>query len=137
MDGDKSTVLYVGMYDDKDVALRDLDAFEHLREHEVIGDYDAAVIEKEKGKAHIVKRVDRPRTRAIPEFFGHGDLPKTDLEGAAEELPDGMVELVVVGEPTIATAFDKAVTRAAKVVKHDFDASADELVEKLTAAAKQ
>ncbi|HVP75769.1 MAG TPA: hypothetical protein VMS63_07090 [Gaiellaceae bacterium] len=137
MADDKSTVLYVGMYDDKDLALQDLEAFEQLREEEVIGDYDAAVIDKEDGKAHIVKRVDHPRTRAIPEFFGHGDLPKKELEEAAEELPGGMVELVVVGEPTVGKAFDKAVTRAAKVVKHDFNATTDELVKELMKATKE
>jgi hypothetical protein len=39
----------------------------------MIGQYDAAVIDKEGGKPHVVKRTDR--IRVIPEWFGGGTLP--------------------------------------------------------------
>jgi hypothetical protein len=41
-----------------------------LHKDEMIGQYDAAVIDKEGGKPHVVKRADRPRIRAIPEWLG-------------------------------------------------------------------
>lgn len=123
----KPMVLYIGTYSDKELALQDLDEFEHLHDVDVIGDYDAAVIDQEDGKPHIVKRVDHPRIRAIPEFFGGDPLPRKELHEAAKQLGPGEVALVVVGEPTIATAVDKAATRAAKVVKHDFAAATDQI----------
>ena len=53
----------------------DLDAIEQARKDEVIGQYDAAVIDKEDGKPHVAKRMDRPHIRVIPEWFGGGTLP--------------------------------------------------------------
>jgi len=53
----------------------DLDAIEQVRKDEVIGQYDAAVIDKEDGKPHVAKRMDRPHIRVIPEWFGGGTLP--------------------------------------------------------------
>src|SRR5271169_4754317 len=43
---------------------------------EMIGQYDAAVIDKENAKPHVVKRMDRPHVRVIPEWFGGGTLPR-------------------------------------------------------------
>jgi hypothetical protein len=42
----------------------------------------------------------------------------------------------VVGEPTLEKGFDKAVTRAAKIVKRSRDASTDELANELQEALK-
>jgi hypothetical protein len=42
----------------------------------MIGQYDAAVIDKEDGKPHVLKRMDRPHIRVIPEWFGGGTLPR-------------------------------------------------------------
>jgi len=133
---EKQMVVYVGAYDDVDPALRDLDAFETMHDAEMIGDYDAAVIDREDGKPHIVKRADHPRGRAIPEFFGGGALPRNKLKAAAEELETGEVALVVVGEPTIEQAFDKTVTRAATIVKRDFNDLTDQVAHELTEAFK-
>ena len=44
--------------------------------------------------------------------------------------------MIVVGEPTLAKGFDKAVTRASKVAKESFDAGADQLAADLIKAAK-
>ena len=52
-----------------------------------------------------------------------------------KELDPSDAALVVVGEPTLAKAFDKAVTRANKVSKYSFDASADDLADALMKAA--
>ncbi|HUK67225.1 MAG TPA: hypothetical protein VLW50_00465 [Streptosporangiaceae bacterium] len=81
----------------------------------MIGKYDAAVIDKENGKPHIAKRMDRPRVRVIPEWFGGGTLPRKELHEAAEELTANQAGLIAVSEPTTEEGVDKALTGAAKV----------------------
>jgi uncharacterized membrane protein len=130
-----NSVAYVAVYDDVNSALDDLDALDSLHDDEVIGKYDAAVIDQESGKPHIVKRVDRPRIDVLPELVGKGALPRGELQDAAKDLHPGEAALIVVGEPTLDKAFDKAVTRADKVAKESFDASADDLAEALRKAA--
>jgi hypothetical protein len=131
-----NVVLYTAVYDDVSAALSDLDALEGLHEDEIVGKYDAAVIDQENGKPHIVKRMDRPRVRVIPEAFGSGALPRKELKDAAEELGSGQAGLIVVGEPTLEKGFDKAVTRADKVVKSSLDATTDEIASELQEALK-
>jgi hypothetical protein len=84
-----------------EAALADLDAVEQLHKDEMIGQYDAAVIDKENGKPHVAKRMDRPCIRVIPEWFGRGTLPRKELHEAAEQLTPDQAGLMVVGEPTI------------------------------------
>jgi hypothetical protein len=79
-------VLYTAVYGNVQDALDDLKAIEQLHEDDLIGKFDAAVIDQEDGKPHIVKRVDRPRVRVIPEVFGGGALPRKELKDAASEL---------------------------------------------------
>jgi hypothetical protein len=133
---DDNSVLYTAVYERVDDALADLQAFEELHDDQFVGDFDAAVIDTEDGKPHIVKRVDRPRVRVVPELFGHGALPRSELHDAARELTSTEAGLIVVGEPTLEKGFDKAVTRAAKVTKRSIDASADRLADELTKASK-
>jgi len=102
-----------------------------------IGKYDAAVIDRENDKPHIVKRVDHPRISVLPEVLGRGALPSGELRDAAKDLDPGEAALIVVGEPTLAKGFDKAVTRANKVAKESFDTSADTLADELIKAAKR
>jgi hypothetical protein len=128
--------LYTAVYESVPSALADLDAIEELHKDEMIGKFDAAVIDQEGGKPHIVKRVDRPRVRIIPEFFGGGALPRKELKEAATELTSNQAGLVVIGEPTIEQSFDKAVTGAAKVVKRSLDATTDEISSELKEALK-
>ena len=59
----ESAVLYTAVYDDVDAALADLAALEQLHKAEMIGKYDAAVVDSKDGEPHIVKRVDRPAVR--------------------------------------------------------------------------
>jgi uncharacterized membrane protein len=127
-------VLYTAVYDDVTAAQDDLDVLEQLHEDEMIGKYDAAVIDQEESKPHIVKRVDRPRIRAIPEAFGAGTLPRKELKAAAQDLASGQAGLIVVGEPTIEKGFDKAITGAAKIVKRSVDATTDEIASELQEA---
>jgi len=129
-------VLYAASYDSASAALTALDDIEQLHKDKAIGKYDAAVIDKENGKPHIVKRMDRPGIRVIPEWFGGGTLPRKDLRDAAEALTANNAGLVAVGEPTIEKALDQALTGATKVVKHDLDATTDEITSELQEALK-
>jgi hypothetical protein len=126
--GDENMIVYTAVYDDTDTALADLHALEELHDRAVLGKYDAAVVDKEDGKPHIVKRVDQPGYRIVPELFGGGTLPRKELHEAAEELNAGDAGLIVVGEPTLEQAFDESVTHAVKIAKHSIDAAADELI---------
>jgi hypothetical protein len=100
---------------------------EWVHKDELIRKYDAAVIDQEDGKPHVVKRMDRPHIRVIPEWFGGGTLPRKDLHDAAEQLTADQAGLIVIGEPTIEKGLDKALTKAAKVVKRTVDATTDEI----------
>ena len=134
---DTGMALYTAVYDSVSPALEDLGAIEELHKQSIIGKYDAAVIDQEEGRPHIVKRMDRPRMRAIPEMFGGGALPRRELKEAAEELTSDQAGLIVIGEPTIEKAFDQAVTRAAKIVKRSVDATEDEISNELKDALKE
>jgi uncharacterized membrane protein len=129
-------VVYAAAYGSVDAALADLDAVEQLHKDELIGQYDAAVIDQEDGKPHVVKRMDRPHIRVIPEWFGGGTLPRKDLHEVAEQLTSGQAGLIAVGEPTIEKALDKALTKADKVVKRSVDATTDEITSELQEALK-
>jgi hypothetical protein len=132
----KPIILYAASYNSVSAALTDLDAIEQLHKDEMIGSYDAAVIDKENGKPRIVKRMDRPRIRVIPEVLGGGTLPRKELKEAAAELTADQAGLVAVGEPTIEKGVDQALTGAAKVVKHTLDATTDEITSELQEALK-
>ena len=132
----KLQLLYAAAYSSLAAALTDLEAIEQAHKAELLGDYDAAVIDKENSKPHVVKRVDRPRIHVIPELFGGGSLPRKELHEAAEQLTANEAGLIVVGEPTIEKALDKAITGAAKVVKHTLEATTDEIASELQEALK-
>jgi hypothetical protein len=129
-----SAVLYTAVYDDIDAALADLAAFEQLHKAKMIGKYDAAVVDRKDGEPHIVKRVDRPAVRVIPEWLGSGTLARRELHDAARALDAGEAALLVVGEATLAKGFERAVTRAAKTAKRELNATTDELAKDLTEA---
>jgi hypothetical protein len=133
---DENMLLFTAVYDDVSTALADLNTVEQLHEDELVGKFDAAVIDQEDGKPHIVKRLDRPRMRVIPEAFGGGTLPRKELHDAAQELSASQAGLIVIGEPTIEQGLDKAVTGAARVVKRSVDASEDEIASELQEALK-
>ena len=136
MTDNKPMMLYTATYDSVSAAMTDLDAIEQLHKDETIGKYDAAVIDKENGKPHIAKRMDRPGVRVVPEWFGGGTLPRKELHEAAQELTAGQAGLIAVGEPTIEKAVEKALTGADKVVKRTVDATADEITSELQEALK-
>jgi len=132
----KQLVVYAAAYKTADAALADMDAIEQLHKDEMIGHYDAAVIDQEGGKPHVVKRMDRPHIRVIPEWFGGGTLPRKELHEAAEQLTANQAGLIAVGEPTIEQALDKALTKSAKVVKRTVEATTDQITSELQEALK-
>jgi hypothetical protein len=132
----KQMVIYAASYETVQDALTDLDAIEQLHKDELIGQYDAAVIDKEDGKPHVARRMDRPGVRVIPEWFGGGTLPRKELHEAAEQLTATQAGLVAVVEPTIEKALDDALTRAAKVTKRTLEATTDEITSELQEALK-
>ena len=129
-------MVYAATYQNVSDAETDLDAIEQLHKDEVIGSFDAAVIDQEDGKPHVVKRMDRPGIRVVPEWFGGGTLPRKELHEVAEQLTAGQAGLIAVGEPTIEKALDKVLTNADKVVKRAVDASTDEITSELREALK-
>jgi predicted nucleic acid-binding Zn ribbon protein len=128
--------LYAAQYSSTSSALADLDAVERLHQGKLVGSFDAAVIDKENGKPHIVKRMDRPVARIIPEVFGAGRLPRKELKDAANELTSNQAGLIAVGEPTVVKGIDSALAGAVKVAKHSIDASTDEIAGELQEALK-
>jgi hypothetical protein len=133
---DNEMILYTAAYGSVTDALRALDTIEELHKDQVVGKFDAAVIDKENGKPHIAKRMDRPEIRVIPEWFGGGTLPRKELHQAAEELTADKAGLIVVAEPTVAKALGKALTSAAKVVRHNVDAGIGEITSELQEALR-
>jgi uncharacterized membrane protein len=131
-----NAILYVAVYDNPDSAHADLDALEKLRTADLIGSYDAAVIDQEDGRPHIVKRADHPGYRVIPEWLGAGTLPRRELHEAAQELQEGQAALIVVGEPTLAQGLEKAITKANRAVKRELTTAADELERELLGAVR-
>ena len=129
-------VVYAVTYPTVAAALAVLDTVEHLPKDEVDGPYDAAVIDKENGKPHVVKRMDHPYLRVIPEWFGGGALARKELNEAAEELLADEAGLIVVGEATIEPALDKALAGPAKVFKREIKATVDQITRELQEAFK-
>jgi len=132
----KQLLVYAAAYETVEAALVDLDAIELEHMEEMIGQYDAAVIDKKDGKPHVVKRMDRPHIRVIPEWFGGGTLPRTELHEAAEQLTASRAGLIAVGEPAMEKGLDEALTRAAKVVKRTVQATTGEITSELAEALK-
>ena len=136
MADDNQMLLYAAAYGTVDAALADMDAVEQLHKDKMIGKFDAAVIDQQDGTPHIVKRMDRSRMRAIPEWFGGGTLPRKELKEAAEALTGNQAGLIVVGEPTVEKGLEQALTGAAKVVKRSVNATTDEISSELQEALK-
>lgn len=136
MPDQKPMLVYAAIYGSVAAAETDLDAIEALHKDKVIGSFDAAIIDKENGKPHVAKRVDRPGVRIIPEWFGGGTLPRKELHELAEQLTASQAGLIAVGEPTIEKALDQALASADKVVKKTVDATTDEIASELQEALK-
>jgi len=136
MTDQKPMLVYAASYNNLSAAEADLDAIDQLHKDKMIGQFDAAVIDKKDGKPHVAKRMDRPPIRVIPEWFGGGTLPRKELHEIAAQLTDSQAGLVAVGEPTIEKALDQALRNADKVVKRTVDATTDEITSELQEALK-
>lgn len=134
----RDLALYVAIYENVDAAEADLGAIEQLHKEDLIGTFDAAVVDRENDRPHIVKRMARPMVKVIPDVMGddYALLPYDELHDTAAQLSTSEAALVVVGEPTLDKAFDKAVTHASKTLKHVIDVTADELAKNMTEAGK-
>jgi hypothetical protein len=134
----EAMIVYAAAYKTVEAALADMNNIETMHEDDLIGRYDAAVIDKASynHRPRIVKRVDRPYFRVIPELFGGGTLPRKELYEAAQHLTGDEAGLIVVGEPTIEQGLDRALTKASKVVKGTMEATADEITSELQEALK-
>ena len=128
-------VVYTASFSSVTDAEKALGIIEQLYKTGGVGSLVAAVIDKELGKPHVVKRLDRPHIRVIPERFGGGALPRKELHEAAEELKAGQAGLLVVSdEPAIERALDKALTGAIRVGKHQIHATLDQITSELKEA---
>ena len=136
MAGNGQMVLYAAAFGSVPDAEGAMGSIEQLHKNKVIGKVDAAVIDQEGGKPHIVKRFDRPQYRIIPEWFGGGALPRKELHEAAAQLTADRAGLLVIGELTIEQAVDRALTSASSVVKHEVTATEDEIASELQEALK-
>ncbi|MGD0880975.1 MAG: hypothetical protein ABSB09_05350 [Acidimicrobiales bacterium] len=134
---ERDLAYYVAVYDSVESAETDLDAIEQLHKDDLIGTFDAAIVDKENGKPHIVRRMARPMVRVIPDVIGDDFawLPYDELHESAAELNASEAGLIMVGEPTLEKAFDKAVTHATKTMKHVVDATATELAKQAKEAS--
>ncbi len=128
-------VIYAATYPDATAAQAVLDALAGLHK-EVGGEYHAAVIDKQNGKARIIKRLDHPHPRIIPERFGGGVLTRKELQEAAEELMAAEAGLIVVGDAAIEPALDQALAGTAKLFKREAEATVDEITSDLQEAFK-
>jgi hypothetical protein len=125
-------VVYAAAYPTVAAAQAVLDTIGH---HVVGADYDAAVIDQENGKPHVVKRLDHPHSRIIPEWFGGGTLTRKELDEAAQELLADQAGLIVIGSAALEPELDKALT-GTKVVKREIMATIDQITSELQEAFK-
>ena len=132
----KAMIVYAAAYETVEAALADMNNIESMHEDELVGRYDAAVIDRANyhHKPRIVHRVASSYFRVIPELFGGGALPRKELYEAAEHLKGDQAGLIVVGEPTIERGLDKALTKATKIVKRTVEATTDEITRELQEA---
>ncbi len=132
----KPMVLFAAAYESVSDAMSALDDIEQLHQDKMLGSYDAAVIDQKNGKPHIAKRMDRPHMRVIPEQFGKGSLPRKELKDAAHTLMAERAGLIAIGEPAVEEEIDKALMKAAKVVKRQMNADTREITSELQEALK-
>jgi hypothetical protein len=128
-------VVYAAAYPTVAAAQAVLSTIEQLHNAQVDGPYDAAVVAKEDGQPHVVKRLDHPRVHIIPEWLGGGELSRKELDDAAAELAADEAGLIVVGEASIEPALDKVFT-GTNVVKREIAATVDQITTELEAAFK-
>lgn len=66
----------------------------------------------------------------------HKGMPRKDIKEIGDTLDDGEAGIILVGEATIEEGLDKLLKQAAKVMKSQIQADADEMKRELDAATK-
>jgi len=160
------TFLYVATYPDEVSAREDYQIVKGLHSQGLVGSYDAAVVTKDAaGKVHENKDETAARHGAWwgvaagaavgilfpPSVLGaaavggviggvSGHLAKGMSRARAKELGDfidpGQAGLIVIGETTIETAIQEAVTRADKQTIEDLDVKPADIDKTLQAAVR-
>jgi hypothetical protein len=76
--------LYAAQYSSTSTALADLEAVERLHREKFVGSFDAAVTDKENGKPHIVKRMDRPIAPHHPRGLRQRKIAEEGAQGCRQ-----------------------------------------------------
>lgn len=143
--------LFVATYPDEAAARDDYKVLKQLKDLDVIGRYDAAVVTKDdKGKIHVDK--DETSTRkgawtgvaagavlgllfppsivgsaliigAAGGFAGHlwGGLSRKDVKELGDFIDEGQAALLVIGDLTVSEALEKAGLKADKTMSKQVD----------------
>jgi hypothetical protein len=127
-------VVYAARYPSVDAARAVLDTIGQHK-HELTRAFDAAVVDKENGQPHVVRRLEHEHPHIIPERFSHSLLTRKELTDAAEELTADQAGLIVVGWATIEPVLDP-IFSGTKVVKEEIEATVEQITSELQAAFK-
>jgi uncharacterized membrane protein len=164
---DNPLFVYAATYARTDDAWADYDVLLELHADELVGTYDAAVINKdEKGKVHVHKHEKATQHGAwggaavgalvgvlfppallgaaavggvVGGLGGHfrKGLSRGDMKELGEGLLEGEAALVVIGESKVGEQLDKALTRADKSIQKEIDADSKDFKKELDEAQKE
>jgi uncharacterized membrane protein len=155
--------LYVGLYDDLEIAERDFDGLKKLHAEGLAGAYDAAVVTR---GADGTPEIDRKKHAGHPVWAGagigallsvltpmvmipfaligagvgalighaRGSLSKKDAEELADALASGQVAMVVVGDATMNERLAQVFPGAARRVAKELDIDKDDFTAALAQA---
>jgi uncharacterized membrane protein len=164
---DKSVFIFIGAYTSEADARADYDLLKDLHAAGAVGTYDAAVVTKEADGKVKVNKDELPTRRGAwtgvaagallgilfpPSIIGsaavlgaaggvighlwHG-MSRSDVKELGDVLDAGEAALIVIGESKVEEQIQKAKLRAAKQVKKQIDADAEELKKAVDEAAAE
>lgn len=164
---DKPVFLYVGVYDDPDLAQFDLSLVNELHAKKVIGTYDAAVAIKEAGGNVTVQKDEKPTQHGVltgiaagaivgiifpPSIIGMvaaggaagglighfwRGMSRKQVHELGELLDSGQAILIVLGEDKLDAELQKAGLKGKKQVHHELAMDAKDLQESLAEVEKE
>lgn len=163
----KDMFLYIGTYDDENVANEDLELVKALHKEGWVGTYDIGVVAKDgEGKLSVKRHTDSTgkgarRGLAVgavlgvifpPSILASGvvgagvgsivgksfnEVSKDDLKELGSLLDDNQSALVVIGESRVEEMITKEIKNAIKEYKKDFNADVDEYNKALDELVKE
>ena len=164
---DRPVFVYEALYDSLDDALVDYEALLDAHDLDLVGTYDAALVEKNSdGKVHVHKR-EKPTQHGAwtgiavgalvgvlfpPSVFaaaavggasgaliGHfaRGMSRSDMKALGELLDAGQATLVVIGESRVGEQLDKALNHAQRSIERQIEADADEVERDIEQQLKQ